>query len=113
MLLDFWATWCRPCINAMPHIQTLFEIYKEDDVVVLGVNSWEREKEKVTPFLKEHKITYRILLDSKDEVIGEYGVSGIPTFYIIDKKGIIRYSYTGMPPNRQIIQQNVEELLGE
>ena len=113
VLVDFWATWCGPCIKAMPHIQALSEIFKEEDVIILGINSWEREKDKVEPFLKEHKITYRILLDSNDEVIGKYGVRGIPTFYIIDRKGIIRYSYTGMPSNRQIIQQNMEELLSE
>jgi len=113
VLVDFWATWCGPCVKAMPHLQTLFEIYKDDAVIVLGINSWEREKDKVKPFLKEHKITYRILLDSNNDVISKYGVMGIPTFFVIDKKSIIRYSYTGMPPNRQIIQQNIETLLTE
>jgi peroxiredoxin len=112
VLIDFWATWCGPCVKAMPHMQSLYEIYKEKDVIILGINSGER-KDKVEPFLKEHKITYRILLDQRSEVIRKYGVRGIPTFFIIDKKGIIRYSYTGMPSNEQIIQQNIEELLAE
>jgi peroxiredoxin len=97
----------------MPHIQSLSEIYKEDKVMILGINSWERDNDKVKPFLSEHNITYRILLDSNDQVIGKYGVQGIPTFFIIDKKGVIRYAYTGMPPERQVIQQNVEVLLAE
>ena len=113
VLLDFWATWCGPCIMSMPHIQALYEIYKEGDVIILGINSWEKEKDKVEPFLKEHKITYRILLDSNDEVIGKYGVKAIPKFFILDKKGIVRYSYTGMPAKSQIVQQNMEELLAE
>lgn len=111
VLMDFWATWCGPCIQAMPHIQALYEIYKERDVVILGINSWERGNDNVKSFLEEHKITYRILLDSQDEVISKYGVLGIPTFFILDKEGVIRHSYTGMPANRQVIQKNLEDLL--
>jgi peroxiredoxin len=113
VLIDFWATWCSPCIEAMPDVQVLHEIYKERDVVVLGINSWEQQKENVKPFLKEHKITYRILLDSDDDVIKKYRVRGIPTFFVLDKKGTVRYSYTGMPPGKQVIQQSIEQLLGE
>jgi len=113
VLLDFWATWCGPCIQAMPHIQALSDIYNEEDVIILGINTWERDKNKVEPFLKEKKISYRILLDSDNEVVNEYGVSGIPTFFIIDKKGTIRYTYTGFPADEKIIQQNIDELLIE
>lgn len=113
VLMDFWATWCGPCVQAMPHVQAIYEIYKEKDVIVLGINSWERDKDKVKPFLEENNITYKILLDENNEVVGEYGVIGIPTFFVIDKKGLIRYSYTGLPSDTQIIQKNVEELLLE
>jgi len=113
VLMDFWATWCGPCVQAMPHVQALSEIYNEDDVVVLGINTWERETEKVKSFLKEHNITYRILLDANNEVVGKYGVVGIPTFFVIDKKGVIRKSYLGLPSDKQIIQKKVEELLAE
>lgn len=65
------------------------------------------------PFLEDYEITYKILLDSNDQVIEQYGVRAIPTFFVIDKKGTIRYSYTGLPSNRQVIQQNVEQLLTE
>jgi peroxiredoxin/outer membrane lipoprotein-sorting protein len=113
VLLDFWATWCGPCIQAMPHIQAIAEIYKERDVVVLGINTWENDPSKVKPFLEEKKITYRILMDSKDEVVEKYGVLGIPTFFILDKEGIIRQSMTGMPADKKKIQQNLEEFLAK
>ena len=113
VLLDFWATWCDPCIQAMPHLQLLHENFKEKDVVILGINSWERQKDKVMPFLKDHNITYRILLDSDNEVLGKYDVSRIPSFFILDKQGIIRYLYRGMPDDQLIIQEHLEELLAK
>lgn len=113
IIIDFWATWCGPCLKAMPHMQTLHSLYKDQDVVILGINSWERQPDKVKTVLEENKIEYTILLDSDNKVVDEYGVRGIPTFFIIDRKGIVRYSYTGMPSDRQVIQQNLEELLAE
>ncbi len=113
VLVDFWATWCGPCLRAMPYIQTLHEKYKEDGIIVLGINSWERKPDKVKTVLKAKKISYNILLDPKNVVIGKYGVKGIPSFFIIDKEGIVRYSYLGLPPDRKIIEKNLEELLSE
>lgn len=113
VLVDFWATWCGPCVQAMPHIQALSDKNKDKNVVILGINSWENDQKKVEPFLREKKITYRILLDSNNEVIEDYGVRGIPTFFIIDKKGIVRYTYVGLPSDDHLIQQNLDDLLKE
>ena len=113
VLIDFWATWCGPCKKAMPEVQVLHEIYPEQDLVILGINSWERQADQVKPFLEENKITYRILLDSNNEVIGQYGVVGIPTLFLIDKKGTIRYSFQGAQTSNQALQQALEELLNE
>lgn len=113
VLVDFWATWCGPCVQAMPHIQALSEKYKDKNVVILGINSWENDQKKVEPFLREKKITYRILLDSNNEVIEDYGVRGIPTFFIIDRKGLVRYTYVGLPSDESLIQQNLDDLLKE
>lgn len=113
VLLDFWATWCGPCVQAMPQLQSLFENYKGKNVVILGINSWERDQDVVKPFLEEKNITYRILVDPDNEVIAKYGVTGIPTFFIIDKKGFIRHSHIGLPSDESIIQKNIDELLVE
>jgi thiol-disulfide isomerase/thioredoxin len=113
VLIDFWATWCGPCVQAMPQIQSLFENYKGKDVVILGINSWERAQDRVKPFLEEQNITYRILVDLDNEVIAKFRVTGIPTFFIIDKKGIIRHSHIGLPSDENIIQKNIDELLVE
>jgi len=108
-----WAAWCSPCIKSIPQIQALHEIYKEEDLVILGTNSWEERQDNLDSFLKEYNITYRVLLDSDDKVIGEYKVEGIPTTFLIDKNGIIRYSTLGLSNNKNIIQRHIEELLAK
>jgi len=91
----------------------LHEIYKEENLVILGTNSWEERQDNLDSFLKEYNITYRVLLDSDDKVIGEYKVEGIPTTFLIDKNGIIRYSTLGLSNNKNIIQRHIEELLAK
>lgn len=113
VLIDFWATWCGPCVKAMPMIQSLHDIYKEKEVLILGINAWERDSSNVSPFLEAHGITYRILLDTKDEVISSYGVKGIPTFFLVDKNGIIRHVHRGVPSDNSQLQKEIETLLKE
>lgn len=67
VLVDFWATWCGPRVQAMPHIQALYEEFKEKNVIILGINSWERDQDKVEPFLKEEKIIQRNLEELQAE----------------------------------------------
>ncbi len=82
VVMDFWATWCGPCKRAMPGLQALHEHFKDKPVLVLGVNCWERENSD--DYMKKQGFTYPNLL-AGDEVAEKYGVSGIPTFYVIGK----------------------------
>ncbi|MFC1552024.1 redoxin domain-containing protein [Candidatus Latescibacterota bacterium] len=99
VVTDFWATWCGPCIKAMPQIQALYEKYDKNSVVVLGINTWEREEGLVEPFLKEHKITYRTLVDKSGQVTKQYGVQGIPTLFVIDREGMVKHEHIGFSEN--------------
>jgi thiol-disulfide isomerase/thioredoxin len=99
VLVDFWATWCGPCLASFPAMQKAVEKYSDDlDVKFLFVNTWERVeniKENTTEFINQNKYPFHVLLDDKNEVIEKYKVSGIPTKFIIDKTGNIRFMSVG------------------
>jgi thiol-disulfide isomerase/thioredoxin/outer membrane lipoprotein-sorting protein len=95
VLLDFWATWCGPCKMAMPGVQKLHEKYKDKAVAVYGIDTFERGSgEKAKKYMAEKKYTYGLLY-SGDELAKKYGISGIPTFILIDKDGKILHLGVG------------------
>ncbi|MBS1758705.1 MAG: redoxin domain-containing protein [Bacteroidetes bacterium] len=100
VILDFWATWCGPCIASFPGMQLLSNKYKNDpDVAILFIDSWEREENKeknAKDFMtKKGYKDFLVLMDNDDAVIGGYGVSGIPTKFVIDKSGVLRFTTVG------------------
>lgn len=104
VMIDFWATWCGPCIASFPGLQQTVNKYADDkDVKFLFINSWERvenKKQNAADFMKKNNYTFHVLMDEDNKVITEYKVSGIPTKFIIDKDQNIRLisiGYEGTP----------------
>ncbi|WP_449622834.1 TlpA disulfide reductase family protein [Robertmurraya sp. Marseille-Q9965] len=97
VLLNFWATWCPPCKEEMPDMQKMYEEYKDEDVVIAGVNvtSTEKNREDVQEFVQEHQLTFPILMDEIGEVTHQYEILSFPTTYFIDSDGIIRSKVIG------------------
>jgi peroxiredoxin len=98
VILDFWATWCGPCVKAMPILAEVAAKYKSKGVVLYAVNL-EEKPEEVAAFLKENKLDVSVILDSDGEVSKTYGVEGIPQSVIIDKEGVVRVVHVGIAPN--------------
>lgn len=115
VLLNFWATWCPPCIREMPSMERLHQQVGADDFKVIAINQME-EPDDVFAFTGQLEIdpTFEILFDRTSKVSQEYAVRGLPTTYLIDKKGNIRYRAVGgrlfnHPEVVKIIQQLIEE----
>jgi thiol-disulfide isomerase/thioredoxin len=115
VLLNFWATWCPPCIREMPSMERLHQQVSADDFKVLAVNQME-DVDQVFAFTGQLEVdpTFEILFDSTSKVSHDYAVRGLPTTYLIDKQGNIRYRAVGgrefnHPEVVKIIDQLIKE----
>lgn len=97
VLLNFWATWCRVCQAEMPHVEKLYQQYKDQDVVILSVNatSQERDAQRVAQYANKQLLSFPIVLDEEGDVLKQYKVTAYPTTYIIDPSGAIQDRYLG------------------
>jgi len=113
IVLDFWATWCKPCIKALPKIEALSEEFKENSVKFIGVNGDSpRNTAKVKPFVKTHGISYPVILDKDQEIMSELLINAFPTLVIINRKGEILYTHKGFSNgDEKIIRSKIKELI--
>jgi peroxiredoxin len=86
VIVNFWATWCPPCREEMPAMERLYRQHKNNGLVMLAV-SVDADPKVVTPFVKEHRLSFTIGLDSRMEVADAYGVRALPSTFIVDRQG--------------------------
>ena len=115
VIVDFWATWCGPCKMSFPGMQQALDKYKNDpDVVFLFIDTWERQptmdqrKSEVRKLMADNNYTFHVVLDdpaSEDKqtykTVSAYGVTGIPTKFVLDRQGKIRFKAIGFDGNSQ------------
>jgi peroxiredoxin len=112
VLLNIWATWCAPCREETPDLQELYEKYKDEGFVVLGVSIDEQGESVVRPFIEEYDVSYPIVIDD-GTIIDKYGPTmGIPTTYVINKKGNLEYFAVGALTNKEL-EPRLKILLSE
>lgn len=112
VLMNIWATWCAPCADEMPDFVDLYEKYKDEGLVILGVSIDEQGKSVVKPFMEKFNVTYPMFIDD-GTIMDKYGPTmGIPTSYIIDKQGDLRYFSVGALTKKEL-EPRLKKLLGE
>ena len=112
MVVDFWATWCGPCREEIPHLNKLYENYRGKGVVVVGISMDAEGPEVVKQFAKELRMEYPVVMGNENVQQDFGGIVGLPTTFIIDRKGNIVKKYTGYQPAiMQDMEQTIKELM--
>lgn len=110
VILDFWATWCPPCREEIPHFKELYTQYKEKGLEIIGVALDDGGLQDVKPFAEENGINYPILLGN-DKVTRDYGgIKGIPTTFVIDRQGNIIEKFLGYR-QKEVFEKIIKKLL--
>jgi peroxiredoxin len=111
VILDFWATWCPPCVKALPTIGKVAEKYRDKGVVFYAVDL-EETPDDVEQFLKDQKLDIPVLFDSDNAVAKLYQVSGIPQTVLIGKDGTVQVVHVGLKPDLEnLLSGELDDLL--
>ncbi len=97
LVLDFFATWCQPCRESIPHLIDLNRTYGKQGLQVLGLSADEDAEKMVKNFASEQKINYPVAL-AGETTLADYGVRSVPVMIVIDKKGKVAEVYRGFSP---------------
>jgi thiol-disulfide isomerase/thioredoxin len=123
VIVDFWATWCGPCKASFPSMQMAVNKYKNDpNVEFVFIHTWEREDgklatENAAKYIKENNYSFNVAMDLKDQasgtnkVVSSFGVSGIPTKFVIDKDGNIRFKFIGFSGGNDLAVEEIAAMI--
>ncbi|CUQ65448.1 redoxin domain-containing protein [Candidatus Nitrospira inopinata] len=111
VLVNFWATWCKPCTTEMPAMQTAYDKLKDKGFVVLAVNELEDEA-KVREHIKQYGHTFPVLMDRDNKVANQFGVFGLPVSVFIDEKGVVQEYVKGGLLTEEKIAQTFHRIQG-
>lgn len=108
VLLNFWATWCPPCRTEIPSLEALYQAYHDQGLEILAVASDRQGAQVVVPFVTQYRLSFPVLLDPSGTVTRLYGVTSLPTMYLLDRDGhLVRVTVGG----RDWTQANARELI--
>jgi peroxiredoxin len=109
VLLNFWATWCKPCTTEMPAMQTAYDKLRDKGFVVLAVNELEDDA-RVREHIKQYGHTFPVLMDHDNKVANQFGVVGLPVTVFIDQEGRVQEYIKGGLLTEQRIDDTVARI---
>jgi len=113
LYVDFWASWCTSCVLSFPFLNELNRSYQAQGLQVVGMNM-DQKPADAQRFLDEHAAKFAIALGSNAQCAKDFGVAGMPSSYLIDRNGSIRYVHQGFRANDTVeLRKQVEQLLAE
>jgi cytochrome c biogenesis protein CcmG/thiol:disulfide interchange protein DsbE len=110
VILDFWATWCPPCREEIPHFVQLQSKYREQGLVIVGLSLDAGGAKDVAPFAEEHNVNYPMLIGNDETAKAFGGVNSIPTTFVLDRQGKIVKRFVGFTPP-EVFEQTIAPLL--
>ena len=102
VLVDFWATWCGPCVAKLPDTQRQHEKYKDRGLAVIGIHS-AQDADSCAEFIKEQGYTFPVALDSGKTAEG-FAISGWPSYFLLDRAGKVVQSFSHNAPTDEAIK---------
>lgn len=113
LYVDFWASWCPPCVRSFPFLSQLDQDLKDQGLQVIGINLDEKIAD-AEAFLENYPVNFEIALDSDKQCAKDFGVVAMPSSYLIDRKGVIRHVHQGFRSDEaKDLRLAIEYLLSE
>ncbi len=114
VILNFWATWCSPCRREIPSLGRLYQLRKDKGFEILAVSVDRTSLSKVAAFVADYQMSFPVLTDQRGEIGQRYWAKAIPTSFLLDKKGVIRWKVVGTREwDDAFVLSKVDQLLSE
>ena len=106
-VINFWATWCVPCVKEIPNLNQAYAKHQQDGLIIIGVN-YQQNRERVLRFLKKAPISYPVALDEDGSFAKRFGVSALPVSIMINREGLIVHKLVGTL-SQEVLERWIEE----